>query len=199
MKLFLTFCLFSLCIIHTTDAQKNPYPLSKQEIEKLLSENNEIINQYALKSLSNLSIEGRSSYLLTKAKQVVLTCAPEYFRIKITPRILSKVVEKEETRVPAQINQKIYEVTFFYDKEEEMLEYDFAAKVIIFEQNGEPFKINVGGSDIGLIFDLQSFEELRLKGELPLLPYNAISPNSQPDNPDDKKYPIKKYDFKKNI
>src|SRR5690606_17947627 len=167
--------LFSFCITHTTYAQKNPYPLSKQEIKRLLLANDKIVDQYASKSLSNLSVEDRKSFLLAKAKQVVLTCAPEYFRIQITPRIVSRIVEKGETRVPEQVNQKIYEVTFFYDKEEEILEYDFASRVLIFEKNGEPFKIQVGGSDVGLSFDLQSFSKLRSKGEIPILPYSSVT------------------------
>jgi len=89
-------------------------------------------------NLDSMSVAKRDSLLIATAKEAVLKYGPDYYREYIPP-VISK--GKYPPKGPNNSDGKnagrdYYQVTFLYDKAEEELSCDFAAKVRIWANTG---------------------------------------------------------------
>ena len=103
-------------------------------------------NTTMAQNLSFMPIAKRDSLLISIAKEVVLRYGPDYYREYSKP-----IIEKSTIPMKGELNptgensgRVSYRVTFLYDKMEETLEWDYAAKVSIWGDTGYPSWVMFG-------------------------------------------------------
>ena len=101
-------------------------------------------------NLSSMPAAERNAQLIAIAKEVVLTYGPDWYREYGEPVITRGQVPPEGDYL-GNANRYFYTVTFLYDQTQEMLEWDFAARVVIWEDTGKPASIFFGNG-LGWIF-----------------------------------------------
>ena len=90
-------------------------------------------------NLDNLPTEKRDSLLKAKSKEIILRYGPGYYREYKAPTIERIVVPPSETNPEGtNVGRAFYTIIYWYDKTKERLEEDFAAKVKIWADTGEP-------------------------------------------------------------
>lgn len=100
--------------------------------------------------LSDWEEAKRTEYLTQKAKEVMLTFGPDWYQepMKVNISELKEfdihMMGKREQTIP-HFGRKYYTVTFRYDRKKEP-DWTYAAKVDIWEDDGEPFSIIYGDS-----------------------------------------------------
>ena len=94
----------------------------------------------------------RDSLLIAIAKEAIMKYGPDYYRGDFPP-----VIERHTVPPKGEINKTgenagrvSYWVTFLYDKTEETLEWDYAARVTIWEDTGYPTVV-MFGNGIGTV------------------------------------------------
>jgi hypothetical protein len=97
-------------------------------------------------NLDSMPQEQRDSLLTSTAKEVVLRYGPGYYREYKEPVIKRGQIPPKGTMNPTGENagRFYYRVTFLYDTVKERLNSDFAAEVVIWENNGKPEGITIG-------------------------------------------------------
>lgn len=114
--------------------------------------------------LSQMDSLKRNEYLVKLAREVVLNFGPDYYRDNMNPTISDLRVFSDSSMVErfpeAQQNlgRKYYVVTIPYDHAQEQLEWDYAAKVEIWEDDGEPKGV-MFGCNLGYHFTFTSYRE----------------------------------------
>ena len=114
--------------------------------------------------LSQMDSVKRNEYLMKLAREVVLNFGPDYYRDNMNPTISDLRVFSDSSMVErfpeAQQNlgRKYYVVTIPYDHAQEQLEWDYAAKVEIWEDDGEPKGV-MFGCNLGYHFTFTSYRE----------------------------------------
>lgn len=118
-------------------------------------------------NLSKMTSEQRNKYLVDMAKDVISRFGPEYYRDYKEPEISDVKIFLDSTyrhpEIIRKLGKKYYTVTFFYDKEIELLAWDYAAMVDIWEENGEPKEV-LFGNNIGIDFSSQPYRKWLEKG-----------------------------------
>lgn len=119
-------------------------------------------------NLDSIPTEKRDSLLKAISKEIILKYGPGYYREYKVPTIERVVVPPSETN-PEGINvgRAFYMITYWYDKTKEHLEEDFAAKVKIWADTGEPGSV-LFGCNYGYILDRK---KTRSSKEQPPIPY----------------------------
>jgi hypothetical protein len=100
-------------------------------------------------NLAKMSRERRNTYLMALAKEVVLKFGPDYYRDEQPPIIERKQIPfegdlTERKKVGAAYGRWYYLVSYPSDTANETLEWDYAAKVEIWENSGQPFGVTFG-------------------------------------------------------
>lgn len=112
--------------------------------------------------LGKMSMESRNNYLINIANNVSKTFGPDYVKYFGQP-VISEVIKldkndfgdsKEEFR--KNIGREYYVITFPYDNSKVKLDFDFAAKVRVWKDTGEPLDV-VFGNGYGRNFLLLSY------------------------------------------
>lgn len=114
----------------------------------------------------------REKYLIDTGKELTKIYGPEYYREYGKP-IISKIkkfkTDDHRIEISKNTGRKYYEVTFPYDREKERLEWDYASKIGIWKDSGEPFVI-LFGNGAGLNFFFQS-HQARMQTGIERIPY----------------------------
>jgi YD repeat-containing protein len=106
----------------------------------------------------------RNEYLVKLAREVVLNFGPGYYRENMNPEVSAIRMYLDSTHVERfpedrkNIGRKYYVVTFPYDHTQEQLEWGYAAKVEIWEDDGEPKGV-MFGCNLGYHFTFTSYRE----------------------------------------
>ncbi len=120
----------------------------------------------------------RNEYLVKLAREVVLNFGPGYYRDNMNPEISPIRMYLDSTHVKQfpedrkNIGRKYYVVTIPYDHAQEQLEWDYAANVEIWEDDGEPKRV-MFGHGLGIHFTSRPYREWVKEGikEDEIMPY----------------------------
>ena len=120
----------------------------------------------------------RNEYLVKLAREVVLNFGPGYYRENMNPEVSAIRMYLDSTHVERfpedrkNIGRKYYVVTFPYDHAQEQLEWGYAAKVEIWEDDGEPKGV-MFGHGLGIHFTSRPYREWVKEGikEDEIMPY----------------------------
>lgn len=119
-------------------------------------------------NLDNIPTEKRDSLLKAKSKEIILRYGPGYYREYKAPTIERIVVPPSETNPEGtNVGRAFYTIIYWYDKTKERLEEDFAAKVKIWADTGEPTSV-LFGCNYGYILDRKKTRDPK---EQPPIPY----------------------------
>jgi hypothetical protein len=99
-------------------------------------------------NLDSMPVSKRDSFLISIAKEVVLKYGPDYYREYSKPIIERHVVPpKGEINITGEMAGKVfYQITYLYDKAEETLNWNYAAKVSIWADTGNPIRVYFGNN-----------------------------------------------------
>lgn len=99
-------------------------------------------------NLKDMKRSERNKYLRQIAKEAVLNFGPNYYReykeFEIPKTVYTFTTEDEREEITKHIGRKYYAVFIRYDKTKEKMSADFAARVYVWEDTGEPFRIMFG-------------------------------------------------------
>ncbi len=136
-----------------------------------------IMTYAANDDLGKMSQEQRNEYLIKLSKKVIITFGPGYYRENSIPIISNCKKFQASDTSPEKveyIGREYYTVTFPYDKTKECLEFDYAAKVYIWKDTGEPMNVFFGNG-YGRNFFSLSFEEQTAKNVIiKTVPYQQV-------------------------
>jgi len=138
-------------------------------------------NNAMAQNLDRLPQPKRDSILISIAKEVILKYGPDYYREYAKP-----IIKRSNT------DRAAYEVTFLYDKTEETLEWDYAAKVFIWADTGNPGSVFFGnGFGRGIPEGREWLTDTTIspvpyqESVVPLYDINNHDPNQEPVNKDE--------------
>lgn len=120
-----------------------------------------IMTYAANDDLGKMSQEQRNEYLIKLSKKVIIIFGPGYYRENSIPIISDYKKFQASGTSPEEAKctgREYYTVTFPYDKTKECLDFDFAARVDIWKDTGEPMEV-LFGNGYGRNFFSLSFEE----------------------------------------
>lgn len=115
-------------------------------------------------NLSKMYEPDRNAYLITKSKEVIMNFGPRFYREYGEPEISGREIYeikgndiyRRSTR-EKYVGMGYYTVTFRYDMEKEIFEWDYAAIVEIWD-DGEPKTVSFG-EGYGTYFYEESYKE----------------------------------------
>ena len=124
------------------------------------------------KDLQKLSEKKRNKFLAEKAKEVVMALAPDHYREYKKPIVMGPYDydARKYEHIPNRdqyIGKKYYIVIIPYDFAKENLDYDFAAEVGIWAEDGNPKSFQAGTSSYITSFMYITFEDVLKEGGLP--------------------------------
>ena len=126
-------------------------------------------------NLDLLSATERDIVLIPIAKEVVMTYGPDYYREYSKP-----IVERYTIPAGEEAGKVIYHVIFLYDRTEESLEINFAARVNFWAETGRPTGV-VFGNNFGIVIR----EGVDWRQNKNIVPYQESSvPMYNINNPD---------------
>ena len=116
-------------------------------------------------NLSKMYEPDRNTYLIKKAKEVVMNFAPGYLKVCREP-VVSGTSIFEDRKYTEHNGDEYYTVTFRYDKTKEKYAHDSycAVEVYIMEKDGEPWGIMTGINNMGLLFFKESYNDWVKRG-----------------------------------
>ena len=142
--------------------------------------------------LDRMSARQRESFLIETAKEIVMKYGPDYYREYKPPVIeRNQVPPKGELNPTGEMTGRIfYLVIFPYNKEEEQLDYDFAARVAFWEDTGKSSGVFFGNGWGFMIPDNWRTETptqalYQERQVLPVYDLNNPDPNQEPKNKDE--------------
>ncbi len=166
-----------------------PVSVSENYVDGARShESNEVVYYYSdIDTLTSLATDihlsqqdsvKRNEYLVKLAREVVLNFGPGYYRDNMNPEISPIRMYLDSTHVKQfpedrkNIGRKYYVVTIPYDHAQEQLEWDYAANVEIWEDDGEPKSV-MFGHGLGIHFTSRPYREWVKEGikEDEIMPY----------------------------
>lgn len=83
------------------------------------------------------------------------------YQLLKVPVVTEGVFETNDKRqeVAKNIGREFYEITYFYDKSKETLDFDFSAKVKVWKDTGEPLEV-IFGNGYGRNFFFITYDAL---------------------------------------
>ena len=104
-------------------------------------------------NLDSMPSSKRDSILISIAKEAILKYGPDYYREYAKPIIERNIISLKGEMNPTGINagRISYQLTYLYDKTEETLEWDYAAKVSIWADTWHPSRVQIGTGFIRII------------------------------------------------
>ena len=166
-----------------------PVSVSKNDVDGARShKSNEVVYYYSdIDTLTSLATDihlsqmdsvKRYEYLVKLAREVVLNFGPGYYRDNMNPTISGLRVFSDSSLVERfpeakrNLGRKYYTVTIPYDHVQERLEWDYAANVEIWEDDGEPKGV-MFGHGLGIHFTFRPYREWVKAGvkEDEIMPY----------------------------
>jgi len=138
-----------------------------------------------------MPIAKRDSILISISKEVILKYGPDYYREYSQPIIEQSIVPPKGEINPTGLNagRVIYSVTFLYDKTEETMEWDYAAKVNIWADTWQPAGVNFGN---GFGRGIPENVDWRNATPNPMRYHESIIPLYDINNPDPNQEPVNK-------
>ncbi len=131
-------------------------------------------------SLSQMDSVKRYEYLVKLAREVIKNFGPGYYREYKKPDISELRVfsdnNAQHPEIQRNVGRKYYTVTFLYDKTQERLEWDYAAQVSIWEDDGEPKDV-MFGHNLGIDFAFRPYRQWVKEGikDDDIMPYQSHS------------------------
>ena len=166
-----------------------PVSVSENDVDGARAhESNEVVYYYSdIDTLTSLATDihlsqmdsvKRYEYLVKLAREVVLNFGPGYYRDNMNPTISDLRVFSDSSLVERfpeakrNLGRKYYTVTIPYDHAQEQLEWDYAANVEIWEDDGEPKGV-MFGHGLGIHFTFRPYREWVKEGikEDEIMPY----------------------------
>ena len=144
-------------------------------------------------NLRTMPVDQRDSLLISIAKEVVLLNGPDWYRKYGEPIIERHEVPRELNSGRRYARRYFYTVTFLYDRTQERLHMDFAARVSI-REDGVPVNVQFGN---GLLISSPE-NDLRNVGEAVIpIPFRQADPIPifDPNNPDPDQEPLNINEF----
>ncbi|MDR1170817.1 MAG: hypothetical protein LBL24_00025 [Bacteroidales bacterium] len=146
-------------------------------------------------NLDRMKKNKRESQMIVVAKEIVMKYGPDYYRKYKRP-----VVERHQVPPKGELNPTgegagriFYQVIFLYDKTQESLEHDFAARVTFQEDTGKPTGMFFGNGwgrklpenwrdETVPVTEQNPYQEVQL---FPIYDYDNPDPNQEPKNKDE--------------
>jgi hypothetical protein len=98
-------------------------------------------------NLALMSQAQRDAILISKAKAVILRYGPDYYR-EYKPPVITRHIVPNDILITGidkkHAGRAYYTIIYLYDKTKEILDSDYAANVVIWEDTGKPFEILFG-------------------------------------------------------
>lgn len=127
-------------------------------------------------SLGKMTRANREAYMISLGNEVTRAFGPGYYR-KYKRSHISKAKKFQDgdmrPEIQKNIGRRYYTVTFLYDPSKEVLEWNFASKVDIWQDTGEPIEV-VFGNGYGINFLFQSYEEQLRSINRKVVPYQQV-------------------------
>jgi len=150
-------------------------------------------NAVIAQNLDSMPVAKRDSILISISKEVILKYGPDYYREYLKPIIEGSTVPMKGEINPSGVNagRVSYKVTFLYDKTEETLAWDYAAKVAIWSDTWQPSGVDFGnGIGVGISEEadwrkVASAPIPYRESVVPLYDYLDPNPNKKPKNLDE--------------
>lgn len=120
----------------------------------------------ALPPLDRMDQTKRDSTLLATAKQAIMTYGPGYYRD------YKQTIERKQVHDQEDGTIDTYLITYYYDQNKELLEYNFAAKVTIKVKTGLVSSITFGN---GRGFSRLDRKKTRSTNNTLIIPYQAVN------------------------
>lgn len=124
--------------------------------------------------LGEMTEKQRNKYLINLGRQVTKKFGPGYYR-KYKRPVISPETEKffsDDKRLEVAKNngREFYTVTFLYDKSKEVLDFDFASRVAVWKDTGEPMNVTFGNG-YGKTFLFLSYKQQTMVKIVSQVPY----------------------------
>ena len=114
-----------------------------------------------ISNLQQLKKEDRNAYLFKISKEVVMNFSPLYYREYRDPEVSElQVFQDTDNRPQVQrhVGRRYYIVTIPHDPTKDFFAWNYAAKVYIWEEDGEPQGV-IFGNGMGVNFFFRSYRE----------------------------------------
>lgn len=168
---------------------RSPFPMTNQEITNKIDSLRKIYAPYASRTFSSLNEADRKKVMIAKAREVVLTFAPGYYREYKEPVITvdtvidpkkprtwtktKKVFYSVGSRKAEHIGKPVYVISFLYDKTKENVG-NYIVRLALFQETGEPLQLNFPDNRL-VVFDERSFYERAKEKPLKIIEYIPYS------------------------
>lgn len=120
----------------------------------------------------------REKYLINLGNEVITTYGPGYFRENIPPTIskLQKFrANDKRSIIQNNVGREFYELTYPYDPAKETLDWNYAALVKIWKDNGQPFSV-LFGNGVGRSFFFEPYIKPNARTIVKQVPYQQANP-----------------------
>lgn len=142
------------------------------------------------RQLKKMSGKERKNYLIKIGKELTKIYGPEYYREYGKP-VISKIrkfkTDDHRIEISKNTGRKYYEITFPYDQAKEKLEWNYASKIEVWKDSGEPFSI-LFGNGAGFNFFFKS-HRTRIQTDIEPVPYEQAPERENIWNLGVQKYP----------
>ena len=138
--------------------------------------------------LGRMDSNSRKSYLVKTAREVSETFGPgyaEYFEAPVLSdiQVFDENVYGDKPKMQKHFGRKYYTVTFPYDTAQVRMEFNFAARVTIWEDTGQPMDVIFGNGYGRNFFSLTYRQQTENKDSIIQVPFQKIIEPEVPYNP----------------
>jgi len=163
----ISFLAFLSVSTKTLYAQPTEYKLTQAQVDKLIKQQEAVISKYESASFNQLLTSDKNAFMIARAKEVVLTFGPEWYRSGLAPSIIDTIkevliVDSNEKRTHKK--DQVYVVNFPYDSTKEFLyHHRYITKVSFLKSTGQLLDLEFISLRRGLFFGggKSSFEEMK--------------------------------------
>lgn len=130
--------------------------------------------------LGTMDSENRKSYLVKTAREVSETFGPgytEYFKAPILSdvQVFDENLYGNAPEMQKHIGREYYTITFPYDTAQVRMEFNFAARVNIWKDNGQPMDVIFGNGYGRNFFFLTYRQQTENKDSIRQVPFQKIT------------------------